>query len=203
MPIEGSSRCVRRTPRRPSSTCSRTRRSWRRSATSARSTSRTRCPAWPASASTRSSSAGGLARLSCDPVRDQDRRRAAAATGDRRDRRRGARTDPAHRHHRLGQVDDARGDDRPHQRELREAHRHDRGPGRVPPPRQGSIINQREGRRGHRLVRPRAAPRPASGPGRDPGRRDARRGWSAPRCPRPRQATSSSRRSTPWTPPSR
>ena len=59
-----------------------------------------------------------------------------AAAGDRRDRRRGARAHPAHRHHRLGQVDDARGDDRPHQHELREAHRHDRGPGRVPPPRQ-------------------------------------------------------------------
>ena len=107
---------------------------------------------------------------------------AAAAAGDRRDRRRGARPDPADRHHRLGQVDDARGDDRPHQLALREAHRHDRGPGRVPAPRQAVDHQPARGRRGHRLLRPRAAARAAPGPRRDPDRRDARRGDGAHRA---------------------
>ena len=123
--------------------------------------------------------------------------------GDHRDRRRGARADPGDRHHRLGQVHHARGDDRPHQLQLRQAHRHDRGPGRVPPPRQAVDHQPARGRRGHRVLRPRAAARAAPGPGRDPGRRDARRGdGAAPRCRRPRPATSCSRRSTPSTRPS-
>ena len=50
------------------------------------------------------------------------------------DRRRGARDHPADRHDRLGQVLDARGDDRPDQLFARQAHRHDRGPDRVPAP---------------------------------------------------------------------
>ena len=129
-------------------------------------------------------------------------RRAAASAGDQRARRRGARDHPADRHDRLGQVHDARGDDRPHQPRPREAHRHDRGPDRVPPPRQALDHQPARGRRGHRVLRARAAPRAAPGPGRDPGRRDARRGdGRAPRCPRPRPATSCSRRSTPSTRP--
>ena len=62
---------------------------------------------------------------------------------------------------------------------LRQAHRHDRGPGRVPPPRQAVHHQPARGRRGHRLLRPRAAPGAAPGPGRDPHRRDARRGDGA------------------------
>ena len=72
-----------------------------------------------------------------------------------------------------------------------EAHRHDRGPDRVPAPRQALDHQPARGRHGHRLLQARAAPRPAPGPGRDPHRRDARRGdGPAPRSPRPRPATS-------------
>ena len=99
--------------------------------------------------------------------------------------------DPRDRHHRLGQVDDARRDGRPHQLDPREAHRHDRGPDRVPAPRQAVDHQPARGRHGHRLLPPRAAPRPAPGPGRDPDRRDARRGDGQHRAvARPRPATS-------------
>ena len=46
------------------------------------------------------------------------------------------------------------------------AHRHDRGPDRVPAPRQALDHQPARGRPGHPLVQARAAPRPASGPGR-------------------------------------
>ena len=58
---------------------------------------------------------GGLDGLPRDPLRDQDQRGADAPRRGRRPRRRGARRDPAHRHHRLGQVHHARGDDQPDQ----------------------------------------------------------------------------------------
>ena len=74
-----------------------------------------------------------VARVIPFTVRTVDRAR--AAVGDRDDRRRGARADPAHRDHRLGQVDHAGGDHRPHQRDQVAAHRHDRGPDRVSAPR--------------------------------------------------------------------
>ena len=48
--------------------------------------------------------------------------------------RRGARHRAADRHHRLRQVDHAGGDHRPHQPDDAQAHRHDRGPDRVPAP---------------------------------------------------------------------
>ena len=98
-----------------------------------------------------------------------------------RARRRAARDHPRHRDDRLRQVDDARGDDRPHQRHARGAHRHDRGSDRVRPPRHALDDQPARGRRRHRLVQARAAARAAPGPGRDPDRRDARRGDRADR----------------------
>ena len=50
--------------------------------------------------------------------------------------RRGARDDPADRHHRVGQVHHAGGHDRPDEHHPVEAHRDDRGPGGVPAQRQ-------------------------------------------------------------------
>ena len=58
-------------------------------------------------------------RLPRDPARDPHDRRAQPAAGHPRARRGGARDHPADRHDRLGQVDDARRDDRPHQRNAR------------------------------------------------------------------------------------
>ena len=49
-----------------------------------------------------------------------------------------------HRDHRLGQDHHAGRHDRPHQPELPQAHRHDRGSHRDPPPRHKCIVNQRE-----------------------------------------------------------
>ena len=80
------------------------------------------------------------------------------------DRRRGARDHPAHRHHRLRQVHHAGGDHRPDQQPVRQAHRHDRGPGRVPPPRQEVDHQPARGGRRHGLVRPGPAARAAPGP---------------------------------------
>ena len=67
-----------------------------------------------------------------------------------------ARADPRDRHDRVGQVDDPGVHDRPHQHQSHQAHSHDRGSGRVPASRQGSIINQREVG-GHGLVRARSS----------------------------------------------
>ncbi len=69
--------------------------------------------------------------VSRDPAPDQHDRRALAAAGGARTGRGGARHRAAHRYHRLGQVDDAGGDDRPHEQHDEQAHRHDRGPDRV------------------------------------------------------------------------
>ena len=71
-------------------------------------------------------------------------------------RQRGARDHPAHRHHRLGQVDHARGDDRPHEPDDAEAHRHDRGPDRVPAPR--PQLRSSTSARSARTRRPSSAP---------------------------------------------
>ena len=75
-----------------------------------------------------------------------------------------------------GQVDDAGGDDRPHQLDPLAPHRHPRGPDRVPAPRQALDHQPARGRPGHGELRPGDAQGPAPGPGRDPDRRDARRG---------------------------
>ena len=91
-------------------------------------------------------------------------------------RRGAARDHPADRDHRLGQVDDARGDDRPHQRDPGRAHHHARGPDRVPARRQALDHQPARGRLRHEELRPGDAAGPAPGPRRDPDRRDARRG---------------------------
>ena len=65
--------------------------------------------------------------------------------------RRGApRARARHRRDRLGQDDDARGDDRPHQPDAAPAHRHDRGPDRDPPPRPRLHRQPARGRARHR-----------------------------------------------------
>ncbi len=80
-----------------------------------------------------------------DPLRDPQLPRARAAGGGREDLREAARPGAGHRAHRLGQVDHAGGDARQGQPRARRAHRHDRGPGRVPAQRTRScIVNQRE-----------------------------------------------------------
>ena len=139
----------------------------------------------PASASTPSASAA-RSRIVCRaiPFDIKTDRGARPAAGHPRAGRRGARHHPADRHHRLGQVHDARGDDRPHQLDRCQAHRHDRGPDRVPAPRQAarSSTSARSAWT-PTSFKPRPAPRPAPGPRRDPDRRDARRGdGPAPRC---------------------
>ena len=91
--------------------------------------------------------------------------------------RRGApRPRPRHGRHRLGQVDDARRDDRPHQPHAEAAHRHDRGPDRDAAPGRELHRQPARGRARHRLVRAGAPPRAPPGPRRDPDRRAARRG---------------------------
>ena len=86
-----------------------------------------------------------------------------------------ARPRPRHRPDRLGQDDDARLDDRPHQRRLQPPHRDDRGPDRDPARRQGVDRQPARGRHRHRRLPLRAEAGAAPGPRRDPRRRDARR----------------------------
>ena len=142
----------------------------------ARPTSPTRSRACRASASTPSASAARLDRLPRDPLPGPHDRRPRPARGDPHARRGAARDHPAHRDDRLGQVDDAGGDDRPHQLDPLAPHRHARGPDRVPAPGQALDHQPARGRSGHRELRPGDAPGPAPGPRRDPDRRDARRG---------------------------
>ena len=114
------SRSRRRTPSGCSARCSTTTRTrWRRSTPRTRSTSPTRSPGLGPLPRQRVPPARlGLDRRAASiPFDGEDGRRARAAAGHRRAGRRGARADPAHRHDRLGQVDDARRDDRPHQRD--------------------------------------------------------------------------------------
>ena len=75
-----------------------------------------------------------LAGVPRDPPQDLHDRGADAAAGRAGTGRGGARDRAAHGHHGLGQVDDAGGDDRPHERDDDQAHRHDRGPDRVRAP---------------------------------------------------------------------
>ena len=77
-----------------------------------------------------------------------------------------ARADPAGRGHRLGQVDHARGDDQPSQRERLRSHRHDRGSDRVPAHQQALDHQPARGRTRHQDLRARAARRDARGAGR-------------------------------------
>ena len=126
-----------------------------------------------------------------------------------RARRAPARPRARHRADRLGQVDDARRDDRRDQPHARGAHPDDRGPDRVPPP--PPTLPRQPARGRHRRARLRrgAARRAPPGPRRDPGRRDARprddldradRGRDGPprlrarctRAARPRRSTASS-----------
>ena len=109
------------------------------------------------------------------PGQDPDRPRAGPAGRAREDRAGAARPDPVHRHHRLGQVDDARGDDRLHQRA---AHASTSSRSRT---RSSSCTATRSrsstsarSRSTRAVVRRGAAHRAAPGPRRDPGRRDAR-----------------------------
>ena len=177
-PIEGSEPLTRaRRPRRRSSTSSPTQRCSRSSPTRARRTSPTRSAGCRGSASTPSASAASVS-IACRAIPFQVRTidDLGPARGDPHARRAAARDRPADRHDRLGQVDDAGGDDRPHQLEPLAAHRHPRGPDRVPAPRQALDHQPARGRPGHRELRPRDAQGAAPGPGRDPDRRDARRG---------------------------
>ena len=108
------------------------------------------------------------------PARILDDPRAPPAAGHREDLRGDARARPRDRDDRVGQVDDAGRDDRLHQRDPLRAHHDDRGPGRVPPPRQE--VDRQPARAGgrHALVRggdPVGAP---PGPRRHPRRRNAR-----------------------------
>ena len=77
-------------------------------------------------------------------------RRARPAAGPQADRAGGARPGPRHRHHRQRQEHDARGDDRPHQRDAPGAHHDDRGSDRVPAPRQPVDRQPARGRRSTR-----------------------------------------------------
>ncbi len=103
-------------------------------------------------------------------------RRAERAQGVRRPDDAAARADPGHRPDRLRQVDHARGDDQPRQRERVRAHPHDRGPDRIPARIEEVPDQPARGRAAHAVVRQCAARRAARGPGLHPGRRDARPG---------------------------
>ena len=118
------------------------------------------------------------------PVNIKSIEELSPAAGDPPAGRGGARDHPAHRHDRLRQVDHARGDDRPHEPDDAQAHRHDRGPDRVPAPGPRLDRQPARGRAGHRVVQARAAPRAAPGPRRHPRRRDARRGDGPDRAER-------------------
>ena len=100
-----------------------------------------------------------------DPARDPVVRRAAAAARVRVLLQPPAGSRARDRPDRLGQVDDARVDDRLHQRAPRVPHPHDRGPDRVRAPAQGRRRQPARGRLRHRLVRARrCAPRSARTP---------------------------------------
>ena len=102
-----------------------------------RSTSPTRCPAWAASAATSSSSAARSAWCCASSRRESCTIRELLLPPVLEKICRGAaRPGAVHRHDRLGQVDDAGGDDRLHQHQPQRAHHHHRGPDRVPAPRQ-------------------------------------------------------------------
>ena len=113
-------------------------------------------------------------RLPRHPRADQGLQRARPAAGARQPRRAAARPGPRHRPDRLGQVDDAGGDDRQDQHRAARAHPHDRGPDRVRPPAQGLPGQPARGAPGHAGLRQRAARGAPRGPRRRPDRRAAR-----------------------------
>ena len=88
--------------------------------------------------------------------------------------------------HRLGQVDHARGDGQPRQRERVRAHPHDRGPDRVPARIEEVPDQPARARAAHAVVPERAAQRAARGPRLHPGRRNARPRDDPPRADRRR-----------------
>src|SRR5262249_12785637 len=96
--------------------------------------------------------------------------------------RSGARDGP----HRIGEVDDARRDDRPGQLDAEEAHPHPRGSDRVRPSVQGLPGESAGGRDSHEVVRRRVAGGAPRRPGRHPGRRDAGPRDDQPRADRRR-----------------
>ena len=85
--------------------------------------------------------------------------------GARGDRAQAPRADPGHRHHRLGQVDRAGGDDQSRQPEPPGERHHDRGPDRVPAPRRDV---QHLAARGRAATRCRSRPPSATCCGRTP-----------------------------------
>ena len=100
-----------------------------------------------------------------DQERDPDHRAAAPAGAVQDDHHGAARPDPAGRRHGLGQVDDARLDDRLPQRQHLGPHPHDRGSDRVPLPAQEIRREPARGRPRHaqlstRRSRTRCAKRP-------------------------------------------
>ena len=145
-----------------------------------------------------------LVRVPRDPARGSELRHAQAPERCPPAGGGAPRARPRHGRDRLGQDDDARVDAEPHQPDAATAHRHDRGPDRVPA--RGPRVHRQpaRGRSGHTVVRP--------GP---PARAAARTRTSSssassamPRRPRrrsrpPSPATSSSRRCTPSTQPRR
>ena len=85
-----------------------------------------------------------------------------------------ARPRPRHRPDRLGQVDDARRDDRRDQPHARRSHHDHRGSDRVPPQTQALHREPARDRPRRDELRRRAPRRAPPGPRRDPPRRDAR-----------------------------
>ena len=79
-----------------------------------------------------------------------------------------------HRSDRVGQVDDALRDDRPHQQDPRRPHHHHRRSDRVRAPQPEVPDQPARGAHAHALVQGRAARGAARGSGRHPGRRAAR-----------------------------
>ena len=139
----------RSTTRISTRTCARSRRSPRSATTSstraATSTSPTRRRTCRASASTRSASAAHVSFAFRVIPKNVPRFEELGLPPGVQEPRRGApRPRPRHRRDRLGQDDDARGDDRLHQPHAAAAHRHDRGPDRDPAPGSPVIVNQRE-----------------------------------------------------------
>ena len=113
-------------------------------------------------------------RLPPDPAGHARARGPRPAAGAERLHQEAARLRARHGPDRLGQVHDARRDDRPDQRGAPRAHHDDRGPDRVPPP--PPQLHRQPARAGRRRGELRARPegRAAPGPRRDPRRRDAR-----------------------------
>ena len=132
----------------------------------------------PSASAARSRSPSASSRARCRPSTSS-----SLPPGVPRARRGAPRPRPRHGRDRLGQDDDARRDDRPHQPVAAAAHRHDRGPDRDPPSRPRLHRQPARGRARHRVVRAGAPPRAAPGPGRDPDRRAPRRGDGADRAP--------------------